>query len=115
MDELRAITVRQPWAWAIVAGYKDVVNRRTRTERRGPLLIHAGLELDPKGFQFLWELGIHRKLPDDLALEAVVGEVELSDCRQRYGSEWAKPGNWKWIFTNPKESRTEDYVTGKFG
>ena len=99
--------MRQPWAWAIVMGYKDVENRRNRTERRGPLLIHAGLEMDPQGFQFLWELGLHRKLPDDLPLEALVGEVRLSDCRRGIRSEWARPGQWQWIFTSPKEFRGE--------
>ncbi len=112
---LKAITVRQPWAWAIVMGYKDVVNRRSRTERRGPLLIHAALDYDPKGFQFLWELGLHKKLPDDLALEAVVGEVVLADCRLRYRSEWAKPGQWQWVFASPREFRRALPCTGAPG
>jgi hypothetical protein len=115
MEELKAITVRQPWAWAIVAGYKDVENRRRRTEARGPLLIHAGLQMDPAGFQFLWELGLHRKLPDDLALGALIGEVKLSDCRYGYRSEWALPGHWQWIFTGAKEYRTPLACTGAQG
>lgn len=105
-EQLRAITVRQPWAWAIVMGYKDVENRRSRTERRGPLLIHAGQQLDPRGFQFLWELGLLRKLPEELATGALVGEVRLSDCRYGYPSDWSAAGNWQWILTKPKEFRT---------
>jgi hypothetical protein len=29
---VRALTVRQPWAWAIIYGGKDVENRRRRSE-----------------------------------------------------------------------------------
>ncbi|MDQ3940165.1 MAG: ASCH domain-containing protein [Actinomycetota bacterium] len=105
-EALKAITVRQPWAWAIVMGYKDVENRSRRTERRGSLLIHAGLQMDPDGFQFLWELGLHRKLPDELARGALIGEVQLSDCRYGYESDWSIPGRWQWIFTNPREFRS---------
>jgi hypothetical protein len=114
-EPLKAITVRQPWAWAIVMGYKDVVNRRNRTERRGPLLIHAGRDFDPRGFQFLWELGLHKKLPDDLYLEGLIGEVRLTDCRRSYNSDWAKPGQWQWILSAPKEFRSGLSCTGSPG
>lgn len=44
---MRAITVRQPWGWAIVHGGKDVENRtRSLGPYRGPVAIHAGLALD---------------------------------------------------------------------
>jgi hypothetical protein len=39
---VKALTMRQPWAWATIYGGKDVENRRRRTAYRGPLLIHAG-------------------------------------------------------------------------
>lgn len=38
---MKALSIRQPWAWLIAGGYKDVENRRWRTLYRGPLLIHA--------------------------------------------------------------------------
>lgn len=38
---MKALSVRQPWAWAIVRGIKRVENRSRRTTHRGPLLIHA--------------------------------------------------------------------------
>jgi hypothetical protein len=106
VEDLKAITIKQPWAWAVVMGYKDVENRRRPTDRRGTVLIHAALEMDARGFEFLWELGLHRKLPDDLARGALIGEVRLSDCRYGYPSEWAQPGHWQWIFTAPKEYRS---------
>jgi hypothetical protein len=39
---MRALTVRNPWAWAIVHGGKDVENRAQTWGYRGMLAIHAG-------------------------------------------------------------------------
>lgn len=45
---MKAITVRQPWAWAIMHGGKDVENRTRNIagSYRGPLVIHTGLRYD---------------------------------------------------------------------
>ena len=45
---MRVLTVRQPWAWAIVHGGKDIENRTRNLAGtyRGPVAIHAGRELD---------------------------------------------------------------------
>ena len=45
---MKAITVRQPWAWAIMHAGKDVENRTRNIagSYRGPLVIHAGLQHD---------------------------------------------------------------------
>lgn len=44
-SEMRILTVRQPWAWAIIHGGKDVENRvrNIAGDYRGPVAIHAGL------------------------------------------------------------------------
>lgn len=43
MESLRsiALTVRQPWAWLIVNGYKPIENRDWVTPQRGRMFIHA--------------------------------------------------------------------------
>lgn len=48
---MRALTVQQPWAWAIVYGGKDVENRTRNIAGayRGPLAIHAGLRWSDRG------------------------------------------------------------------
>lgn len=45
---MRILTVRQPWAWAIIHGQKDVENRVRNIAGgyRGPVAIHAGLAFD---------------------------------------------------------------------
>jgi hypothetical protein len=45
---MRALTVRQPWSWAIIHGGKDVENRSRNIagSYRGPIAITAALTLD---------------------------------------------------------------------
>ena len=45
MMELKVIVVRQPWAWLIVHGFKDIENRSWKTRYRGTLLIQASANL----------------------------------------------------------------------
>lgn len=49
---MRILTVRQPWAWAIIHGGKDVENRTTNIAGgyRGPVAIHVALRDDPAPF-----------------------------------------------------------------
>lgn len=48
MSEMRIMTVRQPWAWAIIHGGKDVENRvrNIAGAYRGPVAIHVAREID---------------------------------------------------------------------
>jgi len=40
-EPFRCLTVRQPWAWAIASGEKDIENRSCKTDYRGPIIIQA--------------------------------------------------------------------------
>ncbi|WP_206002040.1 ASCH domain-containing protein [Paraburkholderia aromaticivorans] len=42
---MKALSIRQPWAWLIVKGHKDIENRTWSTRFRGRVLIHAGARL----------------------------------------------------------------------
>ena len=66
-----ALSVRQPWAWAIVNGFKDVENRSWATAYRGPLLLHAGQQFDSAGFDLLTRYAI--SYPDELDVGAILG------------------------------------------
>jgi hypothetical protein len=48
---MKAITIKQPWAWAIAAGYKTIENRTTNWSYRGPLAIHAGRHDSRRGWE----------------------------------------------------------------
>lgn len=61
----KALTIDAPWAWLIVNGYKTVENRTWRTNHRGQLAIHAGM--NPRSDELVArvcsELGI--QIPED--------------------------------------------------
>lgn len=46
MQPLRCLTLHEPWATAITAGYKTYETRSWRTHYRGLLAIHAGQTVD---------------------------------------------------------------------
>ena len=41
VETMKAISIKQPWAWLIISGYKTVENRKWYTAHRGDILIHA--------------------------------------------------------------------------
>ena len=80
---MRILTVRQPWAQAINYGGKDVENRTRNIagDYRGPVLIHAGLTRDDRGWV---EFGGYRltqrmNLGHPYAAGAIIGVVDLVD------------------------------------
>jgi hypothetical protein len=85
---MKILSVRQPWAWLIVAGHKDIENRKWYTNHRGPLLIHASKAMDPEDFpmqrEWIKQSGI--VIPEDLPRGAVVGAATLTDVH-----DWASP------------------------
>jgi activating signal cointegrator 1 len=46
---MKALTLHEPWAWAVAAGWKEVETRSWSTAYRGPLAIHAGKKHDADG------------------------------------------------------------------
>ena len=78
---MKILSVRQPWAWLIVEGYKDIENRKWRTSYRGPLLIHSSQAVDPTDFpmQREWIETCGIVIPEDLPRGAIVGSATLTD------------------------------------
>lgn len=103
---MKALSVRQPWAWAIVAGHKRIENRSWPTHHRGPLAIHASKTLGE--YVPHWRLPNGAAIPpgDELALGAILGTVEVADCVPADADEVAGDpfggGPWCWILANPK-------------
>ena len=88
---MKAISIRQPWAWLIVNGYKDVENRTWYTSHRGPLLICASKALDPCFDEIRRDvLAQGVEFPDAQHIErgGVVGQVTVADCVTESSSEW---------------------------
>lgn len=45
---MKALSLRQPWAWLVVTGYKTIETRTWKTNYRGLLLIHASGKWDKR-------------------------------------------------------------------
>jgi len=98
---MKTLTVRNPWAAAIIHAGKNVENRSWTTSYRGPLLIHAGQREDPDGWTFLDTLGI--TLPVSSApTGGIIGIVDLIDVVEDSSSPWAEPGQYHWILARPR-------------
>ena len=50
---MKALSIRQPWAWLIVNGYKDIENRNWRTNFRGRVYVHAGKRPDWESLEYI--------------------------------------------------------------
>lgn len=88
---MKALSIRQPWAHAIIASGKNVENRTWTTHYRGPLLIHAGLHFDPAGVAALRAL--HLPVPESaLQFGGIIGVAELVACVRPISEERRRLG-----------------------
>jgi len=51
---MKALSIRQPWAWLLVEGFKDIENRTWKTNYRGSFLIHASKQFDTKSVVWIY-------------------------------------------------------------
>jgi hypothetical protein len=105
----KALTIRQPWAWLIIHGGKDIENRGWNTNVRGPVLIHAAkgmtrVEYDDALSSADEVTGYRVRAPDFDAIErgGIVGVTDLVDVLtpkgQRYG--WHMHGQFGFVLRN---------------
>ena len=113
MDQkLRCLSVRQPWAWAIVNGLKDIENRSWSTEYRGPIVIHAGTN---RTVARRLLKNVDAALPTiTLAYGALIGMVEVTDVlpltAELESDSWAW-GPFCWRLASPR--RFKDPIPAK--
>lgn len=108
---MKVLSVRQPWAWAIIHGGKDVENRTWRSRHRGPLLIHAARTVDYDDTEDMVRLvqattgedpdRIWGRYTVGLRVGAVVGVAEMVDCVESHESPWFY-GPFGFVFRNPR-------------
>ena len=91
---MKALSIRQPWAWLVVNGWKNIENRECRFSHRGPLLIHAASWMTQADYDAcrIFVDGICDDLaipaPGDLERGGIVGEVVVLDCVASHSSSW---------------------------
>ena len=131
---MKAISVKNPWAFLVCIGIKPIENRTWPTKFRGRVLIHASGQLCNPEFTEEQERQIKRLMPVNDVWRgniqgAIIGSVEIVDCVFNHESIWAergmitfldKYGNVKdkpvynWVLKNPIMFETPIYnVKGK--
>jgi hypothetical protein len=124
-EPLRALSIRQPWAWAIFNAGKPIENRARATKIRGRILIHASSMLPREDFladsrfidRIMDEDRIgritngqyvknRREIPPlktlkETAMGGIVGSVEIVDCVMADESPWFM-GPYGYILRNAK-------------
>jgi hypothetical protein len=79
---VKILSIRQPWAYLITQGSKNIENRSRPTKYRGPFLVHASLRVDKEACLD------HGLDPSKLQTGGVVGIAEITDCVQKHQSKW---------------------------
>ena len=115
---MKAITVRQPWAWAIIFAGKDIENRNWPTKFRGTIAIHAAKGMTIKEYEEaakLFRNYYRKKIPDLKVITrgAVIGFVDIVDCVTNSKSKWFG-GAYGFVLKNPR-SIEPIYCSGALG
>ncbi len=118
---MKTLSIRQPWAELILQGRKTIELRTWQTHFRGPLLIHAGGNVERDACA-AYELD-----PDALVRGALVGTVEVVDMvtfdRDSFAAmrdEHLDLGDWPgdvlgWRLANPQRLPEPVPMRGRLG
>lgn len=129
---MKVLSVRQPWAWALIHGGKDVENRNWHTSFRGRLAIHAGKAFDMSASDWIDFRGGWYEEPFTGMAEAfgeigstndirgaIIGTVDVHDCVRDAlcDSQWKAEGDeaYCWLVRNPKALRDPIPMKGQLG
>ena len=89
---MKALSIRQPWAWLIIHGGKDIENRTWHTKMRGRFLVHASQGMTRSEYGFVWQYAKARGVTipplSDLQRGGVIGSVILDDSLDFSESPW---------------------------
>jgi hypothetical protein len=109
-----ALTIRQPWAWLIVNGYKDIENRCWSTNFREEIFIHAAKGMTRKeynqclDFVELLKRDANAALPiitippkEELKFGGIIGAATLTACVTESDSPWFT-GEYGFVLQNPR-------------
>lgn len=92
-----AISVRQPWAWAIVHAGKDIENRSAKAvsfglDRPGRRAVHAAKGMTREEYEdardFMATIGVACPAPVELQRGGIVGSVTIDRAVRRSDSPW---------------------------
>lgn len=95
---MKALSIRQPWAWLIVNGFKDIENRTWTCSQRGEILIHASAGMTRDEYEDVVDLlqyhealsALGIQLPDRKLIErgGIVGTAVITGSTRASKSPW---------------------------
>lgn len=100
---MKAISIKQPWAWLIANGYMTVENKKWYTAHRGDILIHASksqadLYRDIEHVREYFKIGID---PKQLVFGQALAVAEMTECTKRPMTPvdiyWHEAGKFAWV------------------
>ena len=99
---MKALSIRQPHAEAIMRGVKPIEFRSRLTNVRGRICIYAGLGRYSRGdeAEMMAEYGIDDVDCDNLPRGVLIGTVELFDCT-------GDDGDFHWHVRKPERAKKQ--------
>lgn len=118
---MKAISIKQPWAYLIAAGIKDIENRTWKCPGKyigERVLIHASKTQHETPMYLLTDeqydsIKQEKRIEINNSLEygCIIGSIEIVDCVVNHTSIWAEKTNlpeqlsneckWNWVLANP--------------
>ncbi|MBM9509935.1 hypothetical protein [Actinacidiphila acididurans] len=141
---IRALTVKQPFAFAIAEGFKPIENRTRRTNHRGEIYLHtskapqrgvhivrysrdAAIRLDELGGSGNFWNALHA-VPSrfytpapTLAWRAVIATARITGCHRAGDgctpacAAWGEPDRWHWEIADARPLTTPIGINGNLG
>lgn len=99
---MKAISIRQPWAWAILHAGKRIENRTRYWSHRGPVLLHASKGMTEREFEeaasFIWRLSQRAPTREELDRGGIVGRATIVGCVHESDKPWITERDKPWFF-----------------
>jgi len=108
---MKAISIRSPWAWAILHAGKDIENRSWITHTRGTVAIHASKTMSRPFYEAarseIKRLAPRSKMPpyEAMSRSAIIGLVDIVDCTAKRQSKWHDRGQYGFVLAKPHALR----------
>lgn len=117
----KAITLQQPWAWAVTHLEKNIENRTWPTTHRGEIFIHAGKGWDANGAAWI-EQNFNVEIPpqSQMASGELVAKCEIVDCQhwsetKEHHLPWSQKFGFQWFLEDIEVLETPIPLRGKLG
>jgi len=105
---MKALSIKQPWATAILVGQKTIETRTWFTKYRGPLLIVSSKKPDKVIFEKLKKQGMDFSADGTLIYGSAIATANLIDCRKMTKADEDEamcdiyPNAYSWVLTDIK-------------